>query len=68
MKELNLREALEIIKNENPIKIIISNPLNKTVQYKKILIELIKDKYHVSKYTTTQVLTKILGQILSLSN
>lgn len=47
-------ENLELIANSLPIKIIISNPQAKYI-YKRILLEKIKDTYHISKYTEKQV-------------
>lgn len=48
-----LNNFLDIISSELPIKIIMSNPQNS--EYKKIVIEKIKNKYYISKYTEKQV-------------
>lgn len=55
MKEFTTNEIIELLLKENPLKIIASNPSSKTCQYKKILFEKIRDKYHISKYTEKQV-------------
>lgn len=49
----SLDKFLEIINNDPPIKIIMSNPQNS--EYKKIVLEKIINKYYISKYTEKQV-------------
>lgn len=41
--------------DDNPYKIIISKPVSKTGEYQKIVIELKKNNYQISKYTEKQV-------------
>jgi len=47
-------ENLKLIANSLPIKVIISNRQKENI-YKRILLEKIKDTYHISKYTDKQV-------------
>lgn len=44
-----------IMLNDNIYKIIISNPINKSIEYKKIVIERKSESFHISKYTEKQV-------------
>ena len=48
-----LNKFMTSIKNDLPIKLIVSNPKN--AEFKKIIFEKINNKYHISKYTETQV-------------
>ncbi len=52
---LELTEILNKIVEDNALKITISNPINKSVVYKKIVAERKNDKYFLSKYTEKQV-------------
>lgn len=54
MKDLDFNDAISILQQELPIKLVISNP-NRESEYRKVLIEKIKDIYHISKYTEKQV-------------
>ena len=60
MGEMTVEGFVKMIIADNPIKIIISGP--KTNEYRKIVIEKIKDKYHVSKYTEKQVFNENLDE------
>lgn len=44
-----------IILNDRIYKIIISNPINKSIEFKKIVIESKSESFHISKYTEKQV-------------
>lgn len=50
-----LLACLESMLSDGVNKIIISNPINKSNEYKKIVIELINSSFHISKYTEKQV-------------
>ena len=72
MNELLLH--LESIISDGVNKIIISNPVNKSSEYKKIVIELIGSSFHISKYTEKQVFHEncepdsIAMRVLELTN
>ena len=44
-----------IISTDKIYKVIISNPINKSTDFKKIVIESKSSSYHISKYTEKQV-------------
>ncbi|MCK5129653.1 MAG: SAM-dependent methyltransferase [Clostridiales bacterium] len=50
-----LKQAIDMILKDNPIKIIFSNPIDKTGDVKKIDIRSKESMYHVTKHTATQV-------------
>ena len=50
-----LTDILNKIVADGAYKITVSNPVNKSQQYKKIVAELKNDKYYISKYTEKQV-------------
>lgn len=50
-----LTDILNKITQDGAYKITVSNPVNKSIQYKKIVAELKKDRYYISKYTEKQV-------------
>ncbi len=59
MSLVSVKEAIKKIVEEYPVKVVISNPLEKSADYKKIEIILKELKgtkcYQVAKYTKTQV-------------
>ena len=50
-----LRQYLDLMIRDDVQKIIISNPVKKTEEYKKIVIEQKENIYQISKYTEKQV-------------
>lgn len=50
-----LRQYLDLMIRDDVQKIIISNPVKKTEEYKKIVIERKENIYQISKYTEKQV-------------
>lgn len=58
---LELTEILNKIVEDNALKITISNPINKSVAYKKIVAERKNDKFFLSKYTEKQVFHESIG-------
>lgn len=51
----NTRDFILTAFNENVNRCILSNPVKNATEYKKIVIELVKDNYRVEKYTQKQV-------------
>lgn len=54
MKDLSVKDCIDILQKVLPIKLVVSNP-NKESEYRKVVIEKIKEKYYISKYTEKQV-------------
>lgn len=57
----SLITAVEACFNLNVYKIILSKPRSKTSDYKKIVISLINESYHLEKFTATQVFNENLA-------
>ncbi len=51
----DLIKALETVFNREVFKIILSKPKTKTARFKKITINLVNNRYHLEKFTETQV-------------
>ena len=50
-----LKQYIDLMLNTDILKIIISNPLSKSEEYKKIVIEKKEKNYQIAKYTEKQV-------------
>ncbi|MDR1629736.1 MAG: hypothetical protein LBS36_05930 [Oscillospiraceae bacterium] len=50
-----LAQALEKILTEDTYKIVVSNPVQKSENYQKIVINRIQDAYQAEKFTSKQV-------------
>lgn len=55
MEKSNLDNLLDNIISDNILKFIISNPINASIKYKKIIIEKKNQEFYVSKFTEKQV-------------
>ena len=70
-----LQKVINTIFNNDKIhKVIISNPINKSIEFKKIVIDFKMNSFHVSKYTEKQVFhenltpSEIAFRIFELTN
>lgn len=50
-----IKEIMTEIVSANPSRIIISKPMTKSQEYKKVVIEQLQDNYQIARYTEKQV-------------